>query len=224
MLTEEWLVVGVALAFIFVLSTWKKLLDPIGVLAGFTASIYVASRGGLGSFFALILFFLIGEFITRITRKYYHRKEHGQRSIVNIVGNIGPALIALTINPTPFNVMFFASLSAAFSDTLSSEIGVLSREKPLLITTFKPAAPGEDGAVSVLGFMAAATGGLLFGVLGYIVTGKLEWGALLTLAGLIGTMVDSLLGATLQRQGFLDNNSTNFVAAFLVGLFFAVLF
>lgn len=224
MMAEEWGIAGIVLVLILFLSLRKKLLDPLGIISGCIVSIYTAYQGGLGSFLAIILFFLVGEFVTRAIRNRYHRKEHGQRSLVNIVGNIGPALIALTINPISFNVMFFASLSAAFADTLSSEIGVLSREKPLMITTLRPAQAGEDGAVSILGFAGAAVGALLFGILGYVLTGHLIWAAILFLAGMIGTIFDSLVGATLQKSGWTDNNTTNFFSAFAVGLFFALLF
>lgn len=120
--------------------------------------------------------------------------------------------------------MFFASLAAAFADTLSSEIGVLSKETPLMITTLRPAPAGTDGAVSLLGFGGAALGGMVFALLTFALTQSLYWGALIFIAGLFGSIVDSVVGATLQKQGYLDNNTTNFVSAFLVGLFFALFF
>ncbi len=220
----EWGVVAVVLLLIAFLSIRKNLLDLMGVIIGFIVSIFVADKGGLGSFFAIIVFFLVGEAITRYTRKLHQRKSHERRSTVNIIGNIGPALIALAFNPVFFNVAFFGSLAAAFGDTLSSEIGVLSKAKPLLITTLKPAMTGEDGAVSVLGFIAAACGGLLFGLIAFVVSQEWKWIPILTLAGIIGSAVDSYIGATLQHDGFTDNNSTNFLAALIVGIIFALLF
>ncbi len=221
----EWVIVGVTLVVVLLLVYRKKLLRPTAILIGLGSSLYVSYLGGLGAFFALILFFLIGEFVTRgIRNKYHAGKPHGQRSTVNIVGNIGPSLIALTLNPVGFNVMFFASLSAAFADTLSSEIGVLSKDRPLLITTLQPVSTGQDGAVSLLGFMGATLGGLLFGLYAVFLTHSLYWGALIFIAGLFGSIVDSVIGATFQRRGYLDNNATNFVSALLVGLFFALAF
>ncbi|QQR92868.1 MAG: DUF92 domain-containing protein [Candidatus Iainarchaeum archaeon] len=220
----EWGVVGVVLLLIAILSIRKNLLDLMGIVIGFIVSIFVAEKGGLGSFFAIIVFFLVGEAITRYTRKIHQRKTHERRSTVNIIGNIGPALIALAFNPVLFNVAFFGSLAAAFGDTLSSEIGVLSKERPLLITTLKPANAGEDGAVSLLGFMAAAVGGLLFGIIAFIVSQNWIWIPIMLLAGVVGSAVDSYIGATLQKDGFTDNNSTNFLAALIVGIIFALLF
>ena len=221
---EEWGIVLVVLVAVLLLILKKKLLKPTAVLTGVITALFVAWRGGLGSFFAIILFFLVGEFVTRMIRNRNQRQPHVTRSTSNIVGNIGPAIVALAINPTPFNVMFFASLSAAFADTLSSEIGVLSKGKPLLITTLKPVFPGTDGAVSLLGFWAALAGGLVFGIMGFIITGNLFWGILLILAGLLGSIFDSVLGATFQQWKYLDNNLVNFASSFVVGLFFALVF
>ena len=221
---EEWGIVFGTLILVLFLILRKKMLKPTAIATGLIAAVFVAGRGGIGSYAAIIVFFLVGEFVTRHIRNKYHRKEHGTRSTSNIVGNIGPAIIALAVNPTPFNVMFFTSLSAAFADTLSSEIGVLSKDRPLLITTLQPVFPGTDGGVSVLGFAAAALGGIIFGILGYALTGSFYWGALLILAGMMGSVLDSVMGAVFQSRGYLDNNLVNFISSFLVGLFFAVLF
>lgn len=220
----DWAIVGVTLLLVLLLIWWKKLLKPTAIVTGLIASLYVAYFGGVGSFFAIILFFLVGEFVTRVIRDKHHPKPHGQRSTVNIVGNIGPSMIALLLNPVAFNVMFFSSLSAAFADTLSSEIGVLSKDKPLMITTLKPATPGQDGAVSILGFVGAAIGGLVFGVITFALTNSFYWAGLIFIAGLFGSIFDSFLGATLQKYGYLDNNTVNFASSFIVGLFFAFFF
>ena len=220
----SWAIVGIVLVLIAYLSIRKRLLDAMGILIGLIVSIFVAEKGGLGSFAAIILFFLVGEAITRYARKIHQRKSHEVRSTVNIIGNIGPAIIALAFQPGMFNVAFFASLAAAFGDTLSSEVGILSKARPLLITNLKPAVAGEDGAVSLLGFAAAAAGGLFFGVLAFLITQDLIWIPILGFAGLFGSALDSYVGATLQRWGYTDNNSTNFVAALVIGILFALLF
>ena len=224
MFLEEWVIVFVVLAFVLILILRKGLLKPTAVATGLITALFVAWRGGLSSFFAIILFFLIGEFVTRMIRDKHTHKKHGTRSTSNIVGNIGPAIIALAINPTPFNIMFYASLSAAFADTLSSEIGVLSREQPVMITTLKPVLAGTDGGVSLLGFLAAALGGIIFAIIGFFASGSVFYAVLLFAAGVFGSVVDSFLGATLQQRRVLDNNLVNFVASLSVGLFFALMF
>ncbi|XP_073107135.1 protein PGR isoform X2 [Elaeis guineensis] len=99
-------------------------------------------------------------------------------------------------------------------DTWSSEIGMLSNAQPRLITTFKTVRKGTNGAVTVEGLLAAAAAGFVIG-LTYVIVGLLTvecahdviWRQLLVIpvaaaAGLCGSLIDSLLGATLQFSGY----------------------
>ncbi|TMW59121.1 hypothetical protein Poli38472_007266 [Pythium oligandrum] len=93
------------------------------------------------------------------------------------------------------------------ADTWASELGVLSTHDPVLITSFKRVPPGTNGGVSLLGTAASTAGGAFIGLLYYLVS-LLTGGAQLqvvpfgAVAGLIGSLLDSLLGATLQSTYF----------------------
>lgn len=50
-------------------------------------------------------------------------------------------------------------------DTLASELGILARSKPRLITTFRVVPPGTNGGVTVFGTMASVVGGGFIGML-----------------------------------------------------------
>ncbi|KAE9410906.1 hypothetical protein BT96DRAFT_961594 [Gymnopus androsaceus JB14] len=54
--------------------------------------------------------------------------------------------------------------SCCLGDTLASELGVLSRSKPILITTFKPVPPGTNGGMSLGGTLASVVGGTIMGL------------------------------------------------------------
>ncbi|VFQ61154.1 unnamed protein product [Cuscuta campestris] len=135
-------------------------------------------------------------------------------------------------------------------DTWSSELGILSDDQPRLITTFRPVKRGTNGGVTRAGLLAAAAAGsvigLAFVLIGFL-TAKCTYTVALkqllvvplsAVAGLCGSLIDSLLGATLQFSGFctvrnkvvgkpgptvkkisglsvLDNNAVNLVSILL---------
>lgn len=93
------------------------------------------------------------------------------------------------------------------ADTWASELGVLSSRAPRLITTFQVVPPGTNGGVTLLGLAASALGGAFIGLL-YLVmsafssTAQPAVVALGAVTGLMGSLLDSLLGATLQATWF----------------------
>ena len=109
---------------------------------------------------------------------------------------------------------FFGALSAALADTFSSEIGMTSKSKPVMITTLQPAEKGADGAVSLRGLGASVVGAAIIALAYYtLVSPSKKMALLLVLTGVFGSVVDSILGATLQRRGMLGNNQVNFIAS-----------
>lgn len=104
-------------------------------------------------------------------------------------------------------VAFFACCAG---DTWASELGILSQTPPRLITQpWKQVPPGTNGGVSTIGLLASAAGGACMGLCHalFLMDGSslaarmTELVALLvmgTLAGLGGSLLDSLLGATVQ--------------------------
>ncbi|KAH9053053.1 integral membrane protein DUF92-domain-containing protein [Lactarius vividus] len=96
--------------------------------------------------------------------------------------------------------------ACCMGDTLASELGILSSTPPILLTTLKTVPPGTNGALSLLGTGASIGGGMAMGwtMWAALSTGDLfllllGWGAV---AGGLGSLLDSLLGATLQRTQY----------------------
>ncbi len=94
--------------------------------------------------------------------------------------------------------LFCASMAAANADTWATELGVFSKSDPRLITTFKQVAKGTSGGISPAGTASAFAGSLLIAFFAYIFQPDLLAGILVALAGLLGSLFDSLLGATVQ--------------------------
>jgi uncharacterized protein (TIGR00297 family) len=106
-----------------------------------------------------------------------------------------------------------AALAEAAADTVSSELGQVLSGHPRMITTFRKAGPGTDGAISLggtaMGIIAAAAvaaaGSWAFG--GGTPIFIVSWAA-----GIFGLFFDSLLGATVERRGWLNNDAVNFLS------------
>ncbi|XP_041005627.1 protein PGR [Juglans microcarpa x Juglans regia] len=198
-------------------------------------------------------------------------KEGGQRNWIQVLSNASIAMVLVVITwkltggqdkclDSKDSTLVTSLLGGIIGhycccngDTWSSELGVLSDAQPRLITTFKPVRKGTNGGVTLAGLLAAAAAGsvigLTFVVFGFFTT-KCAYDVavkqllvipLSALAGVCGSLIDSLLGATLQFSGFctvrnkvvgkpgptvkrisgisiLDNNAVNLVSILLTTL------
>jgi uncharacterized protein (TIGR00297 family) len=213
-----------------------QVLAALGVTALFATLAYalgMVSRGGaLGGFvvgttiyyclgpqgFAVLALFVVGGSL--LTRLGYGRKHRagtaeaggGRRGARNALANASVAvlcaLLAVLTASEAFATAFVASLGAAFADTAESEVGQIYARMPRLITTLRRVPSGTDGAVSLPGTLAGLAAAGLTAALGYAL-GLVEGQAsmlLVALAGFLGTVVDSLVGALAPRAG---NEITN---------------
>ncbi len=200
----------IAILLIFSLVSYaKRLLDIWGILAADIFGALAFTMAGFSSFLALLLLYICAIIATKIGRM--GRQKHETRTIENIAGNGGPAIIFMLLGSP---VGFFGAISGALADTFSSEIGINSKGKPVMITTFEQVEKGTDGAVSLLGLGAGVVGAAIIAALYYVLISPSKKMLLLfMLAGICGGIVDSVLGATLQRRGLLGNNQVNFIAS-----------
>lgn len=126
-----------------------------------------------------------------------------------LLANSLPYLVCLTFlaktKELHWSLAAASAIAGAVSDTWSSEIGSFSKKPPRNILTFKQEPAGLSGAVSILGTCGGICGS--FVIAGCYALGMnlfrpelplLQLLIVPFLAGIAATLVDSLLGATLQ--------------------------
>ena len=101
-----------------------------------------------------------------------------------------------------------AHYACCCADTLASELGILAKRQPRIITNpFRSVPPGTNGGISGWGTLCSIVGGTLMGVIclgtDYSHSSFSNASRLFAFGGVcgfIGSMLDSLLGATLQAS------------------------
>ncbi|MFQ5594479.1 MAG: DUF92 domain-containing protein [Anaerolineae bacterium] len=196
-------------------------LSPSGVLGAVLTGTLIFGAGGWVWGMLLIVFFASSSLLSRyreIDKAQLAEKfaKPGRRDLAQALANGGwGALLALafTLHPTPvLFAAFVGAMATVNADTWATELGVLSKQPPHLITTGKPVPAGTSGGVSVLGTLAALAGALLIGLAAeglHLADGWLagrsavQWAIWLPLTaglgGATGAFFDSLLGASVQQ-------------------------
>ena len=230
------LAVGFLLAALVGLMAWKSGALTAGGMVGATLiGGLVFGFGGLTWASVLIAFFVASSLLSYIGAK---RKAHiaadfekaGPRDFAQTMANGGvAALMALAVGVSGhhspaypyFTLAYFGALTAATADTWATELGMLSKQQPRLITTGQPTRPGVSGGVTPAGLLASLAGGVFMALVTFalIQTASLlsagrwflqDWFLLLILplAGFVGSLSDSFLGATVQRLYYCERCKT----------------
>ncbi len=229
---DNWLMGLGLVALLTIGSIASKKIDAAGGLAGGLIAWLIFLGGGYLGVGLLFLFFIAGSAASHWKMREKARdglaqEDLGRRSLRHAVSNGGVAgvcglLAWLFPAQAPlFLAMLAGALASATADTLSSELGNVYGRRFVNIVTFKPDRRGLDGVVSLEGTMCGAAGALAPALALALFGGGLAAGVLVWLAGVFGNLADSVLGATLQRRGYMTNDSVNFANTLLAALFAA---
>jgi uncharacterized protein (TIGR00297 family) len=231
-----------AIAAPFALIVWMlRAATPEAALTGglFTLVLYLWTPGWRTILWPLLALFLLTFAATRFGRRRKEAlgvaEEKRGRTASQVVANLGAAVVAaipfrawrvwLGIHPGQVALIAaIAALGEATADTLSSELGEVLGSEPYLLTTFRRVPPGTDGAISLYGTLAGAAGAAVITAIAALVFRFSGIESVITfVAALVGLFVDSLLGATLERREWLNNDAVNAISTAAAALLAAFL-
>jgi len=201
------------------LSIIKHKLTVTGGITGGIVAILVYAGLGYTGVGMLGTFFLLGTAATSWQRNKKEKagvaeKNRGRRTANQVLANGGVAALAggLCLLFAEQNHMWqpaiAGSLAAATADTLSSELGMVYGSNCYNIITLKKDRCGTNGVVSIEGTLIGIAGSIIIAILYAGIHPDISPLAIV-IAGTMGNIVDSLLGATLERKGIIGNNVVN---------------
>lgn len=217
------LLVGLAVNAVIALLAWSlRAIDVAGALSAVVIGTAITASLGLTGLALMVAFFVIGSAATRLgyavkAARGIAQEKGGARGWRHAWANGAvPAFLALMAGliASPLHdllvLAYAASVATAAADTCSSEVGKAYGRRTFLITSLRPVAPGTEGAVSLEGTLGGLGGGTLVAFLGASV-GLYGAGAalLVGLAGLLGSLAESVIGTVAERRGWMGNDLLN---------------
>jgi uncharacterized protein (TIGR00297 family) len=192
-----------------------------GALAGAVTCFLLFVGAGPAAFTALGALFLM---TWVATRQGYRRKlalglaeRREGRNASQVLANLAVSAVASALFTITGNrgwlVALAAALSEAACDTVASEIGQAQGGNARLITSWQLVPPGIDGGITLVGSVAGLAASLVIAIVasaGGIVPRAQLW--IPVAAGFAGMLIDSVLGATIQRRRWISNQAVNFLA------------
>lgn len=208
------------------LGYWRRALSVNGVIGAILVGTLIFGAGGWVWGLLLITFFVSSSWLSHyrkadkeaMAEKFAKgsRRDFGQ-ALAN--GGLG-AILAVVFARYPEPLLFAAFvgvMATVTADTWATELGILNRTPPRLITTGEVVTPGTSGGVTRLGIWASVAGALLIGTMATALTQiasllsgsgwslrAISYTLLAVVGGLAGSLFDSLLGATVQGIYYCD--------------------
>lgn len=207
------LTIGLFLAAgVVVLSYRARFLNLSGAVMTFLLAVTVFGMGGWRFSLPILAFFILSSLLSKFGKEQKKKlaqtfQKSSCRDMWQVIANGGVAgILVLFWNFNQNDLFFFlylGSLAAVTADTWGTELGFFARNKPRMILNFKPVPSGTSGGITVLGTFAAFVGSFIIALSGRLVAPELVgWSMVLvvSVAGLLAGLFDSVMGATVQSQ------------------------
>ena len=196
---------------IALISYYVKFLSKSGSIATFILASLIFSFGGLKWSIPILSFFILSSLLSKVRKKRNDKVEtyfekSGTRDHWQVIANGGLGGILVVLNfiypDELFYFVYVSSLAAVCADTWATEIGTLYKTKTYNILNFKQVEQGVSGGISVIGTFGGIAGALVISLSAspWVKFNLINYFLFIVLAGIIGSIFDSFLGATIQAQ------------------------
>lgn len=197
-------------------------LNPAGAFTGTLLAAIIYFSGGFTGLGMLTAFFVVATAATswrkqekqKATRSdIYQTKRNANQVLANaaIPAICGLLIIFFPVSARFLLVMMSAGLASATADTLSSELGMIYGRRFYNVLSLKREENGRDGLVSWEGTIAGLVGSIIIAAIFYISYPDISGFWAIGLSGVTGNLFDSILGASVERKGYLQNDAVNFL-------------
>jgi uncharacterized protein (TIGR00297 family) len=182
------------------LAYWRHALTLDGAVVAAMVGSLVYIRGGMPAAGALLAFFASSSALSRLghARKQsmpLAQAKGARRDAWQVLANGGTATLSIAIGQRH---AFVGALAAAGADTWATELGLLAKGPPRLMTTLRTVPPGTSGGITPEGLAASLGGAIVVGMT-YAALGRDARAIRASVvAGVCASLADSLLGATVQ--------------------------
>ncbi|WNJ16695.1 DUF92 domain-containing protein [Pontibacter sp. G13] len=230
-----WVILLMVLFVIASIASGK--IDLPGAIVGGWIGMGMFLGGGWPALALLFLFFVMGTGASSWKKRSkeslgLEQELGGKRSVRHAFANGGTAMICgFTAWVFPeqaqiWEVMLACSIASAAGDTWSSELGNILGKSFWDLRNGKRGQRGLDGVISLEGSLVGYLASAIIAVAYCGLSGEWAYCGIVIGAGIIGNLADSLLGASLQRNGLMTNDTVNFantlIAAMAGGIFFSI--
>ncbi|MFL5739043.1 MAG: DUF92 domain-containing protein [Flavisolibacter sp.] len=206
----------------------RKLTRSGALMGGLIALLLFAGTGWMG-IILMALFFALAVAATAWKKEWKENrgvaeKNKGRRNAGQVLANAGLAAcfgLMIVLFPSfaiQLKVMIAACFSSATADTLSSELGTVFGKKFYHILSLQKDQRGLDGVVSLEGLLIGVFGSAIIALAFGSCMHDQRFFLTVLIAGTIGNLADSVLGAALERKGKLGNNAINFINTLVAAL------
>ena len=216
--TTDLLAVALILNLLVAIAAYKKkALDTKGAITAVIMGIVVLILAGPITWLAMMTFFASSSAISYFKKEAKARLsseyEKIRRDYKQVLANgLMAAIMSVIFFFTKSDAVLFsaiASIAICCADTWGSELGPLSKGNTFSIISFKRVSKGTSGGVSLLGTTMSLSGSILIAMISLLIfVFRPDYTAgeillifvIISALGLLGSLIDSFLGATIQAK------------------------